>query len=57
MLRVIDSEVDESLEKDAYILTGNVDFPMGGADTLDLLDFKASQLAKNIPEQIAAFKR
>ena len=57
MRRAIDSEVDVSRVKDAYIFPGNVDFRMGGFDKLVLLDFKNSQMNKNSPEQIAAFER
>ena len=41
MSRVIDTEVDVSLEKDAYILTGAVDLLLGGDGSLEVLDFKA----------------
>ena len=40
MRRIIDTEVDVSLEKDAYILSGKVDLLMGGDGKLELLDFK-----------------
>ena len=43
MLRVIQTEVDVSLEKDGYILVGKVDLLMGGDGKLELLDFKTSE--------------
>jgi DNA helicase-2/ATP-dependent DNA helicase PcrA len=41
MTRVIDTEVDVSLEKDNYILTGAVDLLLGDDGSLEVLDFKA----------------
>ena len=41
MQRVIETEVDVSLEKEKYILTGRVDLLLGQDDTLELLDFKS----------------
>ena len=43
MRRIIDTEVDVSLEKDGYILTGKVDLMLGGDGKLELLDFKTQQ--------------
>jgi DNA helicase II / ATP-dependent DNA helicase PcrA len=40
MKRIIDTEVDVSLEKDNYILAGKVDLLMGSDGELELLDFK-----------------
>ena len=57
MRRVIDTEVDVSLEKDDYILTGKVDLLMGGDGKLELLDFKTSPRPKDSPELIAAYER
>jgi DNA helicase-2/ATP-dependent DNA helicase PcrA len=42
MKRVIETEVDVSVEKDGYILTGKVDLLLGGDGRLELLDFKTS---------------
>ena len=42
MQRVIETEVDVSVEKDGYILTGKVDLLLGSNDRLELLDFKTS---------------
>jgi DNA helicase-2/ATP-dependent DNA helicase PcrA len=43
MRRVIQTEVDVSLEKDGYILVGKVDLLMGRDNELELLDFKTSE--------------
>lgn len=42
MRRVIQTEVDVSLEKDDYILTGKIDLLLGGDGKLELLDFKTA---------------
>jgi DNA helicase-2/ATP-dependent DNA helicase PcrA len=42
MKRVVETEVDVSVEEDDYILTGKVDLLMGGDGKLELLDFKTS---------------
>ena len=49
MRRVIQTEVDVSLEKDGYILTGKVDLLLGGDGKLELLDFKTSPRPKEAP--------
>ena len=41
MGQVIETEVDVSLEKEQYILTGRVDLLLGEDDKLELLDFKS----------------
>ena len=46
MRRVIQTEVDVSLEKDGYILAGKVDLLLGGDGKLELLDFKTSPRPK-----------
>lgn len=43
MQRVQETEVDVSLEKDGYILTGKVDLLMGSDGKLELLDFKTAE--------------
>ena len=48
MQRVIETEVDVSVEKDGYILTGKVDLLLGGDDRLELLDFKTSPQARGL---------
>lgn len=57
MGRVIQTEVDVSIEKDSYILAGKVDLLLGGDGKLELLDFKTSPRPKNSPELIAAYER
>jgi DNA helicase II / ATP-dependent DNA helicase PcrA len=57
MRRVIQTEVDVSLEKDSYILAGKVDLLLGGDGKLELLDFKTSPRPKESPELIAAYER
>lgn len=57
MRRVIQTEVDVSLEKDGYILAGKVDLLLGGDGNLELLDFKTSPRPKDSPELIAAYER
>ena len=41
MDRIIDVEVDVSLEKENYILTGRIDLLLGQDEKLELLDFKS----------------
>lgn len=41
MSQVVETEVDVSLEKQEYILTGRVDLLLGEDDRLELLDFKS----------------
>lgn len=57
MGRVIQTEVDVSLEKDGYILAGKVDLLLGGDGKLELLDFKTSPRPKDSPDLIAAYER
>ncbi len=57
MRRVIQTEVDVSLEKDGYILAGKVDLLLGGDGKLELLDFKTSPRPTDSPELIAAYER
>ena len=57
MSRIIETEVDVSLEKDDYILTGKVDLLMGGDGKLELLDFKTTPRPMDSPELIAAYER
>jgi DNA helicase-2/ATP-dependent DNA helicase PcrA len=57
MRRVIQTEVDVSLEKDNYILTGKVDLLLGGDGKLELLDFKTSPRPKDSPGLIRAYER
>ena len=57
MNRIIETEVDVSLEKDDYILTGKVDLLLGGDGKLELLDFKTSPRPRDTPYLIAAYER
>jgi DNA helicase-2/ATP-dependent DNA helicase PcrA len=57
MQRVIQTEVDVSLEKDGYILMGKVDLLLGGDGKLEILDFKSSSRPVDSPELIAAYER
>jgi len=57
MQRVIQTEVDVSLEKDGYILTGTVDLLLGGDGMLELLDFKTSPRPRGSPALLAAYER
>lgn len=57
MSRVIQTEVDVSLEKEGYILVGKVDLLLGGDGKLELLDFKTSPRPKESPGLIAAYER
>ncbi len=57
MRRVIQTEVDVSLEKDGYILSGKVDLLLGGDGKLELLDFKTSPRPIDSPALLAAYER
>ncbi|MCP4405891.1 MAG: ATP-dependent helicase [bacterium] len=57
MTRVIETEVDVSVEKNGYILTGKVDLLMGGDGRLELLDFKTSPKPVNSPELLNSYER
>jgi len=57
MNRVIQTEVDVSIEKGDYILAGKVDLLLGSDGKLELLDFKTSPRPKDSPELIAGYER
>ncbi len=57
MKNIEEVEVDVSLEKENYILSGKVDLIRGGNGKLELLDFKTSPRPRNDPELIAAYER
>ena len=58
MRRVAETEVDVSLEKDGYILTGKVDLLLSGRKRkYDLLDFKASPRPARNPDLLMAYTR
>lgn len=57
MKRVIETEVDVSVEKESYILTGTVDLLLGGDGRLELLDFKTSPKPEHSPELLSSYER
>jgi DNA helicase II / ATP-dependent DNA helicase PcrA len=57
MQRVIETEVDVSVEKDDYILTGKIDLLLGGDGKLELLDFKTSERPTSSPQLLVAYER
>ena len=57
MRRVIQTEVDVSIEKDGYILVGKVDLLLGNDGKLELLDFKTSPRPTGSPALLAAYER
>jgi len=57
MRKVIQTEVDVSLEKDGYILAGKVDLLLGGDGKLELLDFKTSPRPSESPALLDAYER
>jgi DNA helicase-2/ATP-dependent DNA helicase PcrA len=57
MQRVIETEVDVSVEKEGYILTGKIDLLLGGDGRLELLDFKTAPRPADNPALLAAYER
>jgi len=57
MRRVVQTEVDVSLEKENYILVGKVDLLLGGDGKLELLDFKTSPRPREDKRLITAYER
>ena len=57
MGRVIETEVDVSLEKEDYILVGKVDLLLGGDGKLELLDFKTSARPTKSSDLLDAYER
>ena len=55
--RVVETEVNVSLEKDDYILAEKADLLLGGDGKLELFDFKTSPRPRNSPSLIAAYER
>jgi DNA helicase-2/ATP-dependent DNA helicase PcrA len=55
MRRVIQTEVDVSIEKDGYILVGKVDLLLGRDGKLELLDFKTSERSTD-PRLLATYE-
>jgi DNA helicase-2/ATP-dependent DNA helicase PcrA len=57
MQRVIETEVDVSVEKDGYILAGKVDLLMGQDGKFELLDFKSAERPSDSAELLKAYER
>ncbi len=57
MRRVIETEVDVSVEKNNYILAGKVDLLMGQDGKLEVLDFKTSEKPSASPDLLSAYER
>lgn len=57
MRRVIETEVDVSVEKEGYILTGKVDLLMGSDGKLELLDFKTSPKPADSHTLLSSYER
>jgi DNA helicase-2/ATP-dependent DNA helicase PcrA len=55
--RVLETEVDVSVEKEGYYLVGKVDLLMGGDGKLELLDFKTSRRPTMSAEMLDDYKR
>jgi CRISPR/Cas system-associated exonuclease Cas4 (RecB family) len=55
MRRVIQTEVDVSIEKDGYFLVGKVDLLLGSDGKLELLDFKTSARSTD-PRLLATYE-
>ncbi len=57
MSRVVETEVDVSVEKEGYVLRGKVDLLLGGDGRLELLDFKTSPRPTGSPELLRSYER
>lgn len=55
MDRIIDIEVDVSLEKETYILTGRIDLLLGRDEKIELLDFKSQPKPEKDDERIDSY--
>jgi len=55
--RIIETEVDVSVEKDNYILIGKVDLLLGGDGKLELLDFKSQPRPDKDDDRILSYYR
>jgi len=55
--RIVETEVDVSVEKDGYILTGKIDLLMGSDGRLELLDFKTSPRPVDSPELLHRYEQ
>ena len=57
MKRVVETEVDVSVEKEGYILNGKVDLLLGQDGKLELLDFKSSERPEESSDLLKAYER
>jgi len=57
MKKVIETEVDVSLEKEEYILTGKIDLLLGEDYMLEILDFKSMKKPEDDKELIDSYHR
>jgi len=57
MKKIIETEVDVSLEKEDYILLGKIDLLLGKDDALEILDFKSMQKPENDDELIQSYHK
>ena len=57
MRRVIETEVDVSVEKEGYILAGKVDLLLGGDGKLELLDFKTTPKPEESDDLMKTYER
>ena len=55
--RIVETEVDVSVEKDGDILTGKIDLLMGSDGRLELLDFKTSLRPVDSPELLHMYEQ
>lgn len=55
--RIIETEVDVSVEKDNYILIGKVDLLLGGDGKLEILDFKSQPRPAEYDDRIFSYYR
>ncbi|MBW1698975.1 MAG: ATP-dependent helicase [Deltaproteobacteria bacterium] len=53
--RIIDTEVDVSVEKEDYILIGKVDLLLGGDGKLEILDFKSQPRPEENDDRIPSY--
>jgi DNA helicase-2/ATP-dependent DNA helicase PcrA len=53
--RIIETEVDVSVEKEDYILTGKVDLLLGGDGKLELLDFKSQPRPEDNDKRLVSY--
>ena len=57
MDRIIETEVDVSVEKEHYILTGKIDLLLGKDEKLELLDFKSQPRPEEDDARLACYYR